>query len=603
MMKSDQSSPEEYDFVILGTGEGAKYAAWTFARQGKRVAAIDRKYIGGSCPNIACLPSKNIIHSAKVASYFRSSEEFGITRVNFKINMSGVRDRKRKMVAGLVDIHLANFKASGAELIMGSARFIGPKTLEVTLLDGGTRFLRGNKVIISTGTHATIEPIPGLSESSPLTHVEALELDVIPEHLLVLGGGFIGLELAQAMRRFGSRVTILDRNQRLAHQEDEDVSAALHDLCRDEGIELEMSARVTSVEGKSGQSVKLRVVQGESETILEGTHLLVATGRTSNNKGIGLELAGVELTNHGYIKVNERLETTAPDVWAIGECAGSPQFTHIAFDDFRVVRDNLAGGHRVTTGRQVPFCLFTDPELARIGLGETEAKERGIPYRLAKIPMATVLRTHTLSETRGFMKALVDTKSDRILGFTVFGVAAGEIMATVQVAMIAGLPYTVLRDAIFTHPTLQEGFIPLFSTIPPGSHETGKNAITPNATGVVDLPCNRSVVEVVDHLESLLEAKGIKVFSRIDQAAEARTAGLTMRPTVLLIFGDPKTGTPLMDRYPSIAIDLPLKALVWESSEGKVWLSYNSPEFLQQRHRLDTRPFEAIGNLLQAATQ
>jgi pyruvate/2-oxoglutarate dehydrogenase complex dihydrolipoamide dehydrogenase (E3) component len=465
----NQSTPEGYDIVVLGSGEGSKYLGWTLAKQGKRVAVIERKYIGGSCPNIACLPSKNIIHSAKVASYFRRSEEFGIAKDRFKINMSAVRDRKRKMVDGLVDMHLANFKASGAELIIGSARFTGPKTVQVALSDGGTRVLRGDKVIIGTGTRATIEPIPGLSESDPLTHIEALELNHIPEHFLVLGGGYVGLELSQAMRRFGSRVTIIDHNERLAHREDEDVSQGLHELCRDEGIELVMSAQVTRVEGKSGQSVRLRLVQGGSERILEGTDLLAATGRTPNTEGIGLELAGVELTDHGYIKVNERLETTAPDVWAIGECAGSPQFTHIAFDDFRVIRDNLAGGHRVTTGRQVPFCMFTDPELARVGLSETEAKAHGIAYRLTKIPMVAVLRTRTLSETRGFMKALIDTDSDRILGFTVFGVDAGEIMASVQIAMIARLPYTALRDAILTHPTLLEGLIPLFSSVPPVS--------------------------------------------------------------------------------------------------------------------------------------
>ena len=460
------SSPKQYDIVVLGSGEGSKYIAWTLAKQGKHVAVIERKYIGGSCPNIACLPSKNIIHSAKVASYFRRSDEFGIAKDGFKINMSAVRDRKRKMVDGLVDMHLANFKASGAELIMGSARFIGPKTLQVALHDGGTCVLRGDKVIIGAGTRATIEDIPGLSESNPLTHIEALELDHLPEHLLVLGGGYVGLELSQAMRRFGSRVTIVEQNERLAHREDEDVSQGLHELCRDEGIELVMSAHVTSVEGKSGQSVKLRMVQGAAERILEGTHLLAATGRTPNTEGIGLELAGVEVTDRGYIKVNERLETTAPDVWAIGECAGSPQFTHIAFDDFRVIRDNLAGRHRVTTGRQVPFCMFTDPELARVGLSETEAKAKGIAYRLAKVPMVAVLRTRTLSETRGFMKALIDTESDRILGFTVFGMDAGEIMASVQIAMIAQLPYTALRDAILTHPTLLEGLIPLFSSVP-----------------------------------------------------------------------------------------------------------------------------------------
>lgn len=460
------SSPQEYDVVILGSGEASKWAAWTLGKQGKRVAVIERKYIGGSCPNIACLPSKNVIHSAKVASYFRRSEEFGITKDHFKIDMRGVRERKRKMVDGEVDFHLAAFKGSGTELIMGSARFIAPKTVQVTLADGGTRAVRGDKIIIGIGSRATIDPVPGLSEADPLTHIEALELDHVPEHLLVLGGGYVGLELAQAMRRFGSRVTIIERSERLAHGEDEDVSAGLKDLCQDEGIGLVMSAKVKRVEGKSGQSVKVHATHGGAEMTITGTHLLVATGRTPNTQGIGLELAGVETTEHGYIKVNERLETTAPGIWAVGECAGSPKFTHVAFDDFRVVRDNLAGGHRVTTGRLVPFCLFTDPELARVGLNETGAKAQGTPYRLAKIPMNMVLRTHTLSETRGFMKALIDTESDRILGFTAFGVGAGEMMAPVQVAIIAGLPYTVLRDAIMAHPTLPEGLIPLFSSVP-----------------------------------------------------------------------------------------------------------------------------------------
>jgi len=456
----------QYEIVILGTGEGSKFLAWTLGKQGKRVAVIERKYIGGSCPNIACLPSKNVIHSAKVASYFRRSEEFGIAKEAFQVDMSAVRDRKRKMVADLVAIHVANFKASGAELIMGSAKFTGPKMLEVSLNEGGTRVVRGEKIVIGTGTRATITDIPGLRESNPLTHIEALELAYLPQHLIVLGGGYIGLELAQAMRRFGSSVTIVDRNERLANREDEDVSAGLKQLCNDEGIELVMSAEVSLVEGVSGQSVKLHVRQGNSNSVIEGTDLLVAAGRTPNTDGIGLDLAGVELTERGFIKVNERLETTAADVWAIGECAGSPQFTHIAFDDFRIIRDNLAGGNRVTTGRQVPFCLFTDPELARIGLNETEAKESGTPYRLAKIPMAADLRTRTLSETRGFMKALIDTKSDRILGFTVFGVDGGEIMGAVQIAMIAGLPYTGLRDAVLTHPTLLEGLVVLFSSVP-----------------------------------------------------------------------------------------------------------------------------------------
>jgi pyruvate/2-oxoglutarate dehydrogenase complex dihydrolipoamide dehydrogenase (E3) component len=464
--ESPMSAREEYDVLVLGSGEAGKYIAWTCAKKGMRTAVIERKYVGGSCPNIACLPSKNVIQSAKIASYFRRSEEFGITKDDFRISMSAVRDRKRRMVDGLIQLHLDNYKRSGAELIIGSGRFVAPKTIEVALADGGSRVLRGDKVIIGTGTSAKIEQIPGLSEASPLTHIEALELDHVPEHLLVIGAGYVGLELAQAIRRFGSRVSITDRNECLAHREDKDVSEALADLCQDEGIELVLGPRVASVEGKSGQSVRLRLIQGESEIVLEGTHLLVAAGRTPNTNGIGLELAGVELTDVGYIKVNERLETTAPGVWAVGECAGSPQFTHIAFDDFRIVRDDLAGGDRVTTGRQVPFCLFTDPELARVGLSETEAKQKGIAYRLVKIPMASVLRARTLSETRGFMKALIDTESDRVLGFTAFGVDAGEIIAAVQIAMLAGLPYTVFRDAILTHPTLAEGLIPLFSSVP-----------------------------------------------------------------------------------------------------------------------------------------
>ena len=471
-MQTPVPHPEEFDVVVLGSGEAGKYIAWTLARKGMRAIVIERKLVGGSCPNIACLPSKNIIHSAKVASYFWRSGEFGITKDNTQINMSAVRDRKRKMVNGLVDMHLANFKASGAQLLMGSGRFIGPKTIEVALPEGGTRVLGGDKVIISTGSRTTVESIAGLAEASPLTHIEALELDHIPEHLIIIGGGYIGLELAQAMRRFGSRVTITDRNARLAHREDQDVTDMLQDMCREEGIEVVTSARISSVEGKSGEGVKLYAVRDGSEIILEGTHILVATGRTPNTQGIGLELAGVETTGRGHVKVNERLETTAPGVWAVGDCAGSPHFTHIVFDDFRIVRDNLAGGHRVTTGRQVPFCMFTDPEFARVGLSETEAKERGIGYRLAKIPMVSVLRTRTLSETRGFLKALIDTESDRILGFTALGVEAGEIIAAVQVAMLAGLPYTALRDAIFTHPTLLEGLIPLFSAVPSRTEKT-----------------------------------------------------------------------------------------------------------------------------------
>jgi len=466
-VQSDQGTiPEQFDVVILGGGTGSTIAAWTFASEGKRVIAIDRKYIGGSCPNIACLPSKNFIHSAKVASYARRAEEFGIPAHDFKIDMTAVRGRKRKMVSTLNQMYLDNYQATGAELIMGEGRFIGPRTVQVKLSDGSTRTFRGANVIVSTGTHAAIEAIPGLAQAKPLTHVEALELGEIPEHLLIIGGGYIGLELAQAFRRLGSQVALIEHGEQLVNREDDDVHEVLCDLLRDEGIDLLLDTNVNSVTGKSGEGVQIALTQKGAQKTLQGSHILVATGRIPNTKGIGLELAGVELTDRGYIKVNEKLQTTAPNVWALGESAGSPQFTHISHDDFRVIHDNLSGRNHVTTGRQVPFCLFTDPECARVGLSEKEAQARGVAYRLFKMPMTSSLRALTLSETRGFLKALIEIDSDRILGFTAFCVNGGEIMSVVQVAMIGGLPYTALFEAVIAHPTMAESLEILFSSAP-----------------------------------------------------------------------------------------------------------------------------------------
>jgi pyruvate/2-oxoglutarate dehydrogenase complex dihydrolipoamide dehydrogenase (E3) component len=442
---------ENYDIIMIGSGVAGKVLSWTLASRGKRVAVVERKYVGGSCPNIACLPSKNVVHSAKIASYLR---DFG-----GRIDMITVRDRKRKMVDGLVATHIQKFRASGAELVMGTGRFVAPRTIEVTLNAGGTRALRGENVVINTGSRARIDDTPGLLDAHPLTHVEALELDRVPNHLVVLGGGYVGLEFAQALRRLGSRVTVVERNNTLLYREDPDVTAAVSELFRDEGIEVRTGATVHRVEGQSGKSVRLHTSAG----VIEGTDVLVAAGRIPNTDGLGLATAGVELDGHGHIKVDEWRRTTAEGVWAVGDCAGGPYFTHISFDDFRVVLDNLSGGNRTTTGRQVPFCLFTDPELARVGLSEREAKERGIRYRLAKIRMEQVLRTHTLFETRGFMKALVETDGGRILGFTALGVDAGEVMAAVQVAMAGNLPYTVLREMVLTHPTIAEGLGELFA--------------------------------------------------------------------------------------------------------------------------------------------
>src|SRR6201984_2293858 len=417
---------ERYDALVIGSGEAGKNIAWTMAKMGHRTAVVERKLIGGSCPNIACLPSKNIVHSAKVASFARRAAEFGLELGSLTIDMAGVQRRKRKMVEGEIQGHLGLYKASGAELIMGSARFIAPRTVEVSLNGGGTRMIAGERGFINLGSRPVYPCGRGAAAAKPMTHIQLLDLERLPEHLIVIGGGYVGLELSQAMRRFGSRVTLIEKSPQIASQEDADVSAALLELFHDEGIEVLLETEVVRVEGLSGQQVRVHVKDAKGDRVIEGSDLLVAVGRVPNTQEIGLDKTGVELDTRGYIKVNERLETTAPNIWAVGDCAGSPQFTHVAFDDFRVIRDNLDGGNRTTLNRLIPYCIFTDPELARIGLNETQAKSRGIEYRVVKIPMAIVFGDESLSEPRGLLKMLMEKDSDRILGITVFGVGGRE---------------------------------------------------------------------------------------------------------------------------------------------------------------------------------
>ena len=456
---------EPFEMLVLGGGQGGQFLAWHMAKSGHRTAVVERELIGGSCPNTNCLPSKNEIWSAKVADLVHHADRFGMVTGSVATDMKKVLARKRAMVDGLIAMHVDIYKASGAELIMGTGRFTAPKTIEVNLNDGGTRVLTGDRVIINLGTHATIPDIPGLAAAKPLTNIEMLELDRLPDHLVVIGGGYVGLELAQAYRRFGSRISIIEAGPQIAGREDPDVAAALEEMLRDEGIAVHLGAKLLDVHGRSGEAVGLRMHTPVGDQTIEGSDILVAAGRTPNTHGIGLDRAGVALDGRGYVVVNDRLETSAPDVWALGECAGSPQFTHVSHDDFRIIRDNLAGGNRTTRDRLVPYCMFTDPPLARVGLSEAEAQRRGIAVRVAKLPIVAVLRSRTISETRGFMKALVEADGDRILGFTMIGAEAGEVMAVVQTAMLAGMPYTGLRDAIIAHPTMAEGLGVLFTNV------------------------------------------------------------------------------------------------------------------------------------------
>ena len=378
---------EQLEVLVLGSGTGGKLIAWHMAQSGRRTAVVERQWVGGSCPNIACMPSKNEISSAKVAQLARDAKRYGTMTGFVTVDMAIVRQRKREMVERQIAKHLQIYEASGAELIMGSGRFVAPKTLEVKLKDGETRVLAADKVFLNVGTQAAIPNVPGLEAAQPLTHVEALELDYVPRHLIVIGGGYSGLELAQAFRRFGSDVTVVESGPQLLAREDIDVSQEMRSILGSEGIQVLVAAELLQVGGRSGDKITLSARTPSGEQRVDGSDILVAAGRIPNTAGIGLKEAGVELDGRGYIRVNGRLETSAPDVWAVGECAGSPQFTHISEDDFRIIRDNLAGGNRSTRDRLIPYCMFTDPPLARVGLSEGEAERQGVLTRVARLPM------------------------------------------------------------------------------------------------------------------------------------------------------------------------------------------------------------------------
>ncbi|KUZ59019.1 FAD-dependent oxidoreductase [Burkholderia ubonensis] len=450
---------KRYEYLFLGGGKGGKSLAMEMARRGKRVAVIERGMIGGSCINVACIPSKALIHEARAMQAWREAAK----QSELAANMERVSDSVRSVVGGMIDINRRAFDQSGLDLVIGTGRFVGPRTILVRSDDGAETVYEGENVYINTGTVASVPDIDGLRDALPLTHVEALRLDVLPEHLVVLGGGYIGLEMAQAFRRLGSQVTLLSDAPRLAMREDEDVSAAIQQALIEDGIQIKLGASIVAVRGRSGERVSVEFADGSSAS---GSHLLVAAGRKPQTDAIGLELAGVEKDERGFIKVDHQLATTAERTWAIGEVAGTPMFTHASFDDYRVLKSGIEGRSMSTGNRIIPYALFIDPELGRIGLNEADAAARKINVRVAKIPMASVPRARTDGNTRGFMKALVEPDTGRLLGFTMLGTGAGDVTTAVQMAMLGGLPYMAVRDAIIAHPLISEGLNLLFATLP-----------------------------------------------------------------------------------------------------------------------------------------
>lgn len=454
---------EHFEFVIVGGGKGGKTLAVQMASAGRQVAMIEQGMIGGTCINVACIPTKTMVRSARVAELARRAADFGVRVVFDGVDPPGVRERKRDVVAEMVDRNQANFDRSGMTLLLGTARFTGPRALEVRLRDGGVQALTADKVFLNTGTRPALPPIPGLADARPLNSESIQELDRLPDHLLVLGGGYIGCEFAQMFRRFGSQVTLIEQSAQFLPREDPDVAAQVLQIFQEDGVDVLTGASTQRVEGLTGQSVRLRLQTTSGDLVVEGSHLLVALGRVPNTEKLNLAAAGVEVDDRGFIRVNDRLETTAADVWALGDVNGGPQFTHASLDDWRIVSANLAGGNRSTADRLVPYTLFIDPELGRIGMTEAEARRRGFRVRVARLPAAAIPRAVTMGETRGSLKAVVDADTDQLLGASILAAEGGEVMAVIQVAIQAALPYTALRDMIFAHPTMAEGLNDLFA--------------------------------------------------------------------------------------------------------------------------------------------
>ena len=457
-----------YDDIIIGGGKAGKTLAPALVADGRKTALVERSLnmIGGSCPNIACIPSKTMVASAEVANTVLHSAAYGINTAPPTVDMAAVIQRKRSVVQSLRPINLNNLHtALGDNLIIGIARFVAPKTIEVATAEGTTRLLTAERLFINTGTRPLIPSVPGLKEAGFLTSESLMELEELPEHLIVLGSGYIGLEFAQMFRRFGSRVTVIGQSEQILSQQDPDMASAVQTLLERDGIEFLLKAKVLRVE-RSGNATKLLLQVAERERELQGSHLLVAVGRTPNSDSLNLAAAGVATDARGFIPVNDRLETNVPNIWALGDINGGPQYTHVALDDYRIVKANLIdGGNRSTRDRLVPSCLFIDPELAHVGLTETEAQQQGYAIRVAKLDVSDILRAVTGGQTDGLLKAIIDTETGRILGCSLLCHEAGEVISTVQMVMQAQMPYTVLRDGVLAHPTMTEGLNMLFSKL------------------------------------------------------------------------------------------------------------------------------------------
>lgn len=458
-------TPDRYDAIIIGTGQSGKPLALALGRAGWRVAVVEREHVGGTCINVGCTPTKTMVASARVAYLARRGADYGVLAGEPRVDLAEVWRRKQRVVEQFRGgAQRALEKVPSIELIFGEGSFTDARTVRVKLSAGGERLLTSERIVINTGGRPIVPDIPGLDGASWLDSSSIMELQVLPAHLVVLGGGYIGLEFSQMFRRFGARVTVITRDDRLIPREDPDVSVEVEKILSEDGIGIVKNARTVRVEGRGGVQVLVDTPEGARQ--IAGSHLLVAIGRAPNSDRLNLQAAGLATDKAGFIPVNNRLETGVPGIHAIGDVKGGPAFTHISYDDYRVLRANwLEGGAATIDGRHVPNTMFIDPQLATVGLNETEAERRRLNYKVAKLPMTSVARAIEMGETRGFMKAIVDADTRQILGCTILGTEGGEIMSMLQIAMMGALPYTRLREAIFAHPTLAEALNNLFATL------------------------------------------------------------------------------------------------------------------------------------------
>jgi pyruvate/2-oxoglutarate dehydrogenase complex dihydrolipoamide dehydrogenase (E3) component len=471
---------QHYDALVIGSGQGGTPLSRALAQAGRKTALVEREHVGGTCVNEGCTPTKTMVASAKTAYVDRRSEAYGVQNGPVTVDMVKVRQRKRDIVESFRSGNERRIEATeGLDLLMGEARFTGPQELEVRLNGGEAIQLSADNIFINVGARPANPPVEGLDSIPTLNSTTIMELDEVPEHLLVLGGGYVGLEFAQMFRRFGSEVTVVELGKQLLGREDADVAEAVAEIMRDEGLEVLLGTQAERAEQSDDDKIRLTVQTPDGERVLEGSHLLAAAGRPPNTDALNLEAAGVETDKRGFVKVNERLETNVPGIYAMGDVKGGPAFTHISYDDFRIIRTNLLeGGYASIADRLVPYTVFIDPQLGRVGLSESEAYEQDRNIRVAKMPMTYVARALEMDESRGFMKAVVDADTDQILGCAVLGIEGGEIMAMMQIAMMGEVPYTALRDAVFSHPTLAESLNNLFAAL---DETPMKRAATPSA--------------------------------------------------------------------------------------------------------------------------